>query len=101
MRAIWRSVAERQGKLFAVVFSRQAGKDESLAQLVVAILSRYRIAGGSIIIGAPTLAQAQITITRIYDRAMLSPATAPIVQRSGDTVTIGRASVTAASAEPS
>ena len=33
-RAIARSVIRGEGEQFAVVFSRQAGKDESLAQLV-------------------------------------------------------------------
>src|ERR671910_2925982 len=53
-RAIAESVTERLGRQFAVVFSRQAGKDELLAQLIGWLLTRYQAAGGTIIVAAPT-----------------------------------------------
>ena len=46
-RAIADSIAERRGMQFAVVFSRQAGKDEMLAQLLAWLLTRYQAAGGT------------------------------------------------------
>jgi hypothetical protein len=61
-RAIAESVNERLGLQFAVVFSRQAGKDETLAQLIAWLLTRYQIAGGTIVVAAPTRTlQANIT----------------------------------------
>jgi hypothetical protein len=45
-RAIAESITQRLGRQFAVVFSRQAGKDETLAQLIAWLLTRYQVAGG-------------------------------------------------------
>src|SRR5687767_7623947 len=47
-RAIAESVTGRLGRQFAVVFSRQAGKDETLAQLIAWLLTRYQVIGGTI-----------------------------------------------------
>jgi hypothetical protein len=54
-RAIAESVVNQLGRQFSVVFSRQAGKDEMLAQLVGFILTRYQLAGGAVVLGAPSL----------------------------------------------
>jgi len=54
-QAIAESVILKQGREFAVVFSRQSGKDEMLAQLCTFLLSRYRLAGGSVVVGLPAL----------------------------------------------
>ncbi|MFN8594179.1 MAG: hypothetical protein U0031_22205 [Thermomicrobiales bacterium] len=53
-RAIIESVTRQQGQSFAVVFSRQAGKDELLAQVLAFLLLRYQRAGGSVVVAAPT-----------------------------------------------
>lgn len=100
MRAVWKSVTEHRGGTFVVAFSRQAGKDETIAQLVVSLLSRHRRSGGSIVIAAPTDEQAGITLTRVHDRAMASPLTRGAVTRRGSTVAVGRATASILSAAP-
>jgi hypothetical protein len=55
-RAIAASITERLGRQFAVVFSRQAGKDEMLAQLIAWLLTRNQVAGGTIVVAAPNAA---------------------------------------------
>ena len=76
-RAIAESVTERLGRQFAVVFARQAGKDEMLAQLIAWILTRYQLLGGTIVVAAPTRTpQANITRDRVLDRLQRSALTA-------------------------
>src|SRR2546421_194417 len=52
-RAIVDSVLHRRGRQFALVFARQAGKDETLAQLLAFLLNVHQRAGGSIVVAAP------------------------------------------------
>src|SRR6476619_1468434 len=53
-REIGRSVLSGEGRQFAVVFSRQAGKDEMLAQLEAYLMFLHRLKGGSILVVNPT-----------------------------------------------
>ncbi len=53
-QAIIESVLQQRGEQHAVVFSRQAGKDELLAQMVCFLLAEHEEKGGSIILAAPT-----------------------------------------------
>lgn len=39
--AIWKSIINQLGLTFVVIFSRQSGKDEMIANLVVYLLSRF------------------------------------------------------------
>ncbi len=103
-RSIARSVEDRAGRSFAVVFSRQAGKDELLAQIVSYLLFRWQRQGGSIVLAAPTF-QPQAALMR--DRLLTclqQPAAAAFVGRAtvqdGYTVTLGRASARFLSAAP-
>lgn len=88
------AVAEA-GHQLAWVYSRQSGKDESLAQLLAWILVRYQRKGGQCVVAAPTLEQARITRERLTTR--LEPLGLGEWTRS-DTVGIGRASVAFVSA---
>src|SRR5215204_649758 len=91
-RAIAESVTRALGGQFAVVFSRQAGKDEMLAQLTSWLLTRYQAAGGSIVLAAPTLGQANVSRDRLVARLRDSPLTAGhIRQREGYIVEVGQA----------
>lgn len=57
---------DRSGEQFAIAFSRQAGKDEMLAQVISWVLVRNVEAGGTIVIAAPTLRpQAMISRDRL------------------------------------
>src|SRR5215211_3884970 len=100
-RAIAESVTARLGHQFAVVFSRQAGKDELLAQLIAWLLTRYQIAGGTIVVAAPTRTpQANITRDRVLDRLRRSALTVGKARtRDGYIVEVGQASAHFLSAE--
>lgn len=100
-RAILESVNGGLGRQFAIVFSRQAGKDELLAQLLAFLLSRRRFTGGSAVLAAPTfLPQAALTRDRLLAR-LDNPLTAGAARlRDGYAVTVGRASARFLSAAP-
>jgi hypothetical protein len=100
-RAIVESVTARLGRQFAVVFSRQAGKDELLAHLIAWLLTRYQVAGGTIVVAAPTRTpQANITRDRLLDRLQRSALTAGKVRtRDGYIVEVGQASARFLSAD--
>ena len=67
--AVLQSVFQGDGAQFAVMFSRQSGKDEMLAQTVAHLLWQYQNAGGSIVLAAPTFhPQAALMRARLYDR---------------------------------
>ena len=68
-REIARSVEAHEGLQFAVVFARQAGKDEMLAQLEAYLMCRHRLRGGSILVANPTFRpQGLIARRRLLDR---------------------------------
>jgi hypothetical protein len=92
-RAIVESVTGGLGRQFAAVFSRQAGKDELLAQVVAFLLTRYQVAGGTIVLGAPTITQANVSRDRLLSRLRRSPLSAGRVRsRDGYIVEVGQAS---------
>ncbi|MBA2467779.1 MAG: hypothetical protein H0V37_00065 [Chloroflexia bacterium] len=100
-RAILDSIASNRGDQFAVVFSRQAGKDEMLAQLLSLLLLRQSRQGGTAVIAAPTLQpQATISRDRLRDRLLANPLTGPMVRTAGNTVRLGRTQATFVSAAP-
>jgi hypothetical protein len=101
-RAIAESVTRALGCQFAVVFSRQAGKDEMLAQLTSWLLMRYQAAGGSIVLAAPTLGQANVSRDLLVARLRDSPLTVGrIRQREGYIVEVGQAAARFLSARES
>lgn len=100
-RAIAESVTRGLGRQFAVVFSRQAGKDETLAQLVAWLLTRYQRAGGNVVLGAPTMTQALVSRDRLMSRLRQSPlSVGSIREREGYIVDVGQASARFLSAAP-
>ncbi len=100
-RAILDSIAAGRGDQFAVVFSRQAGKDEMLAQLLAFLLLQSSRHGGTAIVAAPTLQpQATISRDRLRDRLLGNPLTKPMTRLGGNSVRLGRARATFVSAAP-
>ncbi|MGI8404091.1 MAG: hypothetical protein ACR2OE_04885 [Thermomicrobiales bacterium] len=101
-RAIVESIVHRRGDQFAVVFSRQAGKDEMLAQLLAMLLLRYSQRGGSIVVAAPTYRpQAALSRDRLRDCLLANPLTGPMMTcRDGYTIAVGRATARFLSASP-
>ncbi len=101
-QAIVSSVLGREGRQLAVVFSRQAGKDEVLAQVIAFLLVRHARRGGNIVVGAPTFRpQAALSRDRLLARLRASPLTAGLTAtQEGYVVQVGRASARFLSAGP-
>ena len=100
-RAIAESVERGLGRQFAVVFSRQAGKDELLAQLLAFLLTRYQRHGGSAVLAAPTFRpQAALSRDRLLERLATPLTVSKTRVRDGYAVQLGRASARFLSAAP-
>jgi hypothetical protein len=104
-RAVVASVEQGLGRSFAVVFSRQAGKDEVLAQALAFLLLRWRGRGGSAVVAAPTFApQAALMrdrlLARLHEPVLAVFGGRAAAARDGYAVTLGRASVRFLSAAP-
>jgi len=100
-RAIAESVLRGRGRQFAVVFSRQSGKDELIAQLIAFLLTRYQQRGGNVVLAAPTFRpQAALSRDRLMARLTTSPLVARPRMRDGYVVEVGRASARFLSAAP-
>jgi hypothetical protein len=92
-RAIVESVDKGLGRELAVVFSRQSGKDEMLAQLCAFLLSRYRFQGGNVVVGLPALRpQGIIARDRLVERLQMPLTRNQTRLRDGTIVEVGRAS---------
>ncbi len=85
---------------YAIVFSRQAGKDEMTAQLVAYLLNRYQNYGGQIIVAAPTDRQASISRDRLLARLDNPLNRQQVKSRDGYIVQLGQASARYLSAAP-
>jgi hypothetical protein len=92
-QAVLQGILAGRGDQFAVVFSRQAGKDEMLAQLLALLLLRRAHRGGAVIVAAPTFQpQALISRDRLLDRLLHNPLTSPITTtHDRSTVAVGKA----------
>lgn len=91
-RPLAQHLLHRSGEQFAMVFSRQSGKDEVLAQILAWVLLRNAHRGGTIVVAAPTLRpQALISRDRLRDRLLANPVTAPLVKVSDRTISVGKA----------
>lgn len=101
-RAALRGAGTAAGGTLAVVFARQSGKDELLAQAVAFVLIHRQRRGGEIVIAAPSLVpQGQLTRERIEARLREATPFAPSVEtEGGNIVRVGRAAVRFLSAGP-
>ncbi|MDQ6907724.1 MAG: hypothetical protein M3176_12930 [Chloroflexota bacterium] len=101
-RAIIQSALAGDGASFAVVFARQSGKDELLAQVIAFLLIHRQLHGGEIVVAAPSLVpQGQITLRRIEERLRAAALFAPGIQtEGGHIIRVGRASARFVSAGP-
>jgi hypothetical protein len=99
-REIALSVLRGEGRQFAVVFSRQAGKDETLAQLEAYLTFLHRLRGGSMLVVNPTYRpQGLISRRRLLDRLAV-PLIGRVAGQGGYTLSVGRASCGFLSAAP-
>ncbi len=91
--AVLQSVFHGDGAQFAVMFSRQSGKDEMLAQTVAHLLWQYQNAGGSIVLAAPTFhPQAALMRDRLYDRLRAKASGPRVKLKQGYVIQYGNAS---------
>lgn len=93
-RSVAASVAARDGHHHVWYFSRQSGKDETLAQLIAYLLTRYQQTGGSVIVIAPTqIPQAAISRDRTLAALRQAHPTRRITRiRDGYIISVGQAS---------
>lgn len=87
-----------QDALMAMIFSRQSGKDETLAQLITFLLLRHSRTGGSIVLACPVKDQTFTTMSRTLERAEAHPLTSRMVTKRDNVIEIGRAKATFVSA---
>jgi hypothetical protein len=101
LRAIVRSVLQREGRTFSVMMSRQAGKNELSAQLEVGLLVRFARAGGDGIKASPTFRpQTLISLARLIARLHDAGLDALWTPEHGQTIRLGRARMRFFSAAP-
>lgn len=99
--AIMKSIMTCAGETFAVMMSRQAGKNELSAQLEAYLMNLFHRRGGSIVKGSPTFKpQTLNSILRLTDRLDNSMNSAQFRRREGYLVELGRARAFFFSAEP-
>lgn len=100
-RAIIESVEGKLGRQFAIVFSRQSGKDELLAHVLAYLLTQHQHKGGGIVLAAPTFRpQAALSRDRLLFRLDTGLIAAAIKQREGYVVQAGKATARFMSAAP-
>jgi hypothetical protein len=98
-KQIVQSVEQGAGRQFAVVFARQSGKDEMLAQLEAYLMWHFQREGGSIIVATPTYRpQGLIARRRLLSR-LDSHATQGYTS-DGHTLALDRATCAFLSANP-
>jgi hypothetical protein len=85
---------------FAIVFSRQAGKDEMTAQLLAYLLNLFQLRGGKIVVAAPTARQVAISKGRLLEKLDNPLNRGAMYSREGYIVGLGRAEARFLSAAP-
>ena len=100
-QAICDRACRSSGDPIGLVFSRQSGKDELLAQVLAALLVRHARSGGNIVVAAPTQRpQARISRDRLWRRLQSHRLLASLATATDATIAVGEARVTFVSAAP-
>ena len=101
-RAIVDSIIHHRGRTFAVMMSRQAGKNELSGQLEAYLMNLYQCRGGQIVKASPTFKPQTInSILRLTDRLSDPTAARRFRRREGYIVELGKARTLFFSADPS
>ncbi len=99
-RAIVDSVLQRRGLTLVVMMARQAGKNETAAQVEAMLLNLFRRRGGSLVKAAPTfrpqIVNSMLRLTGVVEHSLLPPA----ATEQGYIVRMGRARAMFFSADP-
>jgi len=97
--AVADSILNERGLTIVATFSRQAGKDELLAQLIAYLLSKQRYKGGWVVVGLPAIkSQGAIALRRLT--AALKTLITTDAHTAGSTITLDNAGCTVLSAAP-
>jgi hypothetical protein len=100
--AILESIYRHHGDTFVLIFSRQSGKDELIANLIAYLLVRFQHQEASIVCTQPTFKPQTITAMERLKARLHQPWARGIYQHAGGYIhRIGRARCTYLSAEPS
>lgn len=99
-RAVAASVLAGLGAQFAVMFARQAGKDELIAQLLAYLLNLYSGVGGSMVVVTPTYRPQGLILLRRLERVLNNPLNRGRWWRDVDRVGLGKAVCRFVSASP-
>ncbi|MEN6478584.1 MAG: hypothetical protein ABFD20_02975 [Anaerolineales bacterium] len=99
-RAIVDSVLQRRGLTLAVMMPRQAGKNETAAQVEAFLLNLYRRRGGFIVKAAPTFAPQALNSLLRLETVLANAALPPPVREQGHIVRVGQARAVFYSAAP-
>ncbi len=99
-RAIIASILGGKGLSFAVMMSRQAGKNETSAQVEAYLLNLFQRAGGFIVKAAPTYLPQTVNSRLRLEEALDNPWNRGRWQREGHMVRLGKARVSFFSAHP-
>ena len=104
LRGLLRAIASGPAAPLTVMMPRQSGKNEIAAALVAFLLRTHAVAGGTVVVCAPTLdPQARISAERIRAALAATDALVPPAGRSrsrGDAIAVGRARAVLLSASP-
>jgi hypothetical protein len=99
--AILKSILNGEGETYAVMMSRQAGKNELSAQLEAYLLNLYQRVGGNIVKGSPTFKPQTInSIIRLQDRMRNEWNKGRFRRREGFIIELGKARTYFFSADP-
>ncbi len=99
-RSVLGLVSAGEGGAAALVFSRQSGKDETLARLFAYLLARYRHLERFVVVGAPTIRPQSVVARRRLVSRLRTPLHRGWRLAEGYRVTLGKAGVSFMSADP-
>jgi hypothetical protein len=99
-RAIVDSVLHRRGRTFAVMMARQAGKNETAAQIEAFLLNLYRRRGGFIVKTAPTYRPQILNSMLRLESVVAGSPLAPLEREHGHMLCADRARIAFYSAAP-
>ncbi len=99
-RAVVDSVLTGSGDQFVVMFARQSGKDELIAQMLAYLLNLHAGPGGSMVVVTPSYRPQGLIARRRLEQVLDNPFNRGLWWRDGDRVGLGRASCRFVSASP-
>ncbi len=99
-QAVIASVLRELGQQFCLLFARQSGKDELIAQLLAYLLNLHSGVGGSMVVATPTYRPQGVILRRRLERVLDNPLNRGHWRRDGDTVSLGKAVCRFVSASP-